>query len=174
MSLEEGWVAALEARLRDDHPGAVVVNASISGDTSAGGRRRLPALLERHDPDLLIIELGGNDGLRGYPTQQLQQNLEAMITAGRSAGAPVLLLPMEIPPNYGRRYTAAFREAFAAAAAAAGATLGPFLLQDVATDPQLMQPDGIHPTAAAQPQIAARVLPAVEQLLADHAETAAP
>ena len=162
-------MAQLETALRQRHPGSVVVNASISGDTSAGGRRRLPRLLERHKPDLLIIELGGNDGLRGYPTAQLRDNLAEMIAAGRDAGAQVLLLPMEIPPNYGPRYTRAFREAFASAAAEAGATLGPFPLQEVATDPQLMQDDGIHPTAQAQPLIAAQVLPAVERLIGDAA-----
>lgn len=170
LSLEEGWVALLETALQADDPGVTVVNASISGDTSAGGLRRLPALLERYQPSLLVIELGGNDGLRGYPTTRLAENLATMIELGRDAGSRVLLLPMEIPPNYGPRYTRAFREAFADAADRSGATLGPFLLDGIATRADLMQDDGIHPTAAAQPMIVEHLLPAIRQLL-DSTET---
>jgi len=172
MSLDEGWVARLETRLRKTCTDCRVVNASISGDTSAGGLRRLPRLLERYAPDVLLLELGGNDGLRGYPTSQLRDNLSAMASAGRAAGARVLILPMEIPPNYGPRYTDAFRQAFAAAAQESGATLGPFPLADVATQPGLMQDDGIHPTASAQATIVDTVLPAVLELL--NAPDAAP
>lgn len=161
MSLEQGWVALLERRLRESHPNLRAVNASISGDTSAGGLRRLPRLLEEHQPELLIIELGGNDGLRGYPTAQLEANLSAMVEMGTASGSRVLVLPMEIPPNYGPRYTAAFRESFHSAAALDGASLGPFLLQDVATEPELMQSDGIHPTVQAQHLIVDTMLPAV-------------
>jgi len=165
MSLEQGWVALLERQLKDRDPDIRVVNASISGDTSAGGMRRLPPLLERYQPELLIIELGGNDGLRGYPTPQLRDNLEQMIRDGRESGARVLILPMEIPPNYGPRYTGAFRAAFAEAAENAGATLGPFLMEHVATETGLMQEDGIHPTAAAQPMLLENLLPTINTLL---------
>ena len=165
MSLEQGWVTVLAQRLRGQWPDSAVVNASISGDTSAGGLRRLPPLLERHAPDLLIIELGGNDGLRGYPTTQLRENLVNMVRAGQDAGAQVLILPMEIPPNYGPRYTSAFRASFTAATEQTGATLGPFLLENIATDTALMQEDGIHPTVSAQPMIVDILLPVIRQLL---------
>ena len=165
MDLEEGWVALLAKRLQGDGGAPEVVNASISGDTSAGGLRRLPALLAEHEPRLLVIELGGNDGLRGYPTGKLRDNLVAMARLASEAGAQVLILPMEIPPNYGPRYTSAFRQAFRDAAAASGARLGPFILQDIATRPELMQDDGIHPTAEAQPLIADRLAPVLASLL---------
>jgi acyl-CoA thioesterase-1 len=165
MSLEQGWVALLEEALRNDHPQVEVVNASISGDPSAGGLRRLPPLLEKHRPQLLIIELGGNDGLRGYPTRQLEENLRSMAALAGEIGSEVIILPMEIPPNYGPRYTEAFRNSFRAAAEATGAALGPFLLEEVATDPALMQEDGIHPTVSAQPKLLAAVLPEVRSLL---------
>lgn len=166
MSLEAGWVARAEAALRARGYDVSMINASISGETSAGGRRRLPTLLARHEPAVVVLELGGNDGLRGYPVEQLRRNLRAMIDAATATGAAVLLLPMEIPPNYGPRYTRAFRDSFAQVAAATAARLGPFLLAGVATDPALMQDDGIHPTAAAQTVMAETVLPALEALLA--------
>jgi acyl-CoA thioesterase-1 len=165
MALEQSWVSLLEQQLRAEGLADAVVNASISGETTAGGLRRLPALLRQHQPDLLLVELGGNDGLRGYPVQRLRANLEQMVTLGQAAGASVLLLPMEIPPNYGRRYTDSFRASFADAAAASDAALGPFPLDGVATEPELMQSDGIHPTAQAQPLIAEQVLPSVRSLL---------
>lgn len=165
MALEQGWVAVLARRLADKGLDSRFINASISGDTSAGGLRRLPQLLDEHQPQLLIVELGGNDGLRGYPTATLRDNLAQMAALGHEAGARVLILPMEIPPNYGPRYTRAFREAFREAAEAAGATLGPFLLDDIATRSGLMQDDGIHPTVEAQPLIADRLQPIVEALL---------
>lgn len=165
MALEQSWVTLLEDQLRAQGLAEEVINASISGETTAGGLRRLPALLEAHQPEVLLIELGGNDGLRGYPTAQLRANLERMVTLGREAGARVLLLPMEIPPNYGRRYTQSFRDSFAQAAEAAGAALGGFPLDGIATEPSLMQADGIHPTPAAQPLIAQQVLPQVAALL---------
>ncbi|HBO12335.1 MAG TPA: arylesterase [Halieaceae bacterium] len=165
LSLEEGWVALAGAALAGRGLAVDVVNASISGETSAGGRRRLPALLETHDPDAVVIELGGNDGLRGYPVAQLRENLAAMAEAAQASGARVLLLPMEIPPNYGPRYTGAFRDSFPRVAEETGASLGPFPLEAVATDPALMQADGIHPTAAAQPRIVETLLPALEAVL---------
>jgi acyl-CoA thioesterase-1 len=168
MSLEQGWAALLERRLRERWPASSVVNASISGDTSAGGLRRLPDLLAEHSPDLLVIELGGNDGLRGYPTNKLEENLTDMAELAIKAGAEVLILPMEIPPNYGPRYTRSFRESFENAAETTGATLGPFLLDGIATYPNLMQKDGIHPTVEAQPLINNILLPVIESLLAQH------
>jgi acyl-CoA thioesterase-1 len=167
MSLESGWVALLDARLKDEGLNVEVINASISGETSAGGRRRLPGLLETHRPDAVIIELGGNDGLRGYPVASLRENLSSMASAASEVGARVLLLPMEIPPNYGSRYTQAFRDSFREAAQASDARLGPFVLAEIATDPALMQDDGIHPTREAQPKIADLLLPHVKALL-DH------
>ncbi len=168
MSLEQGWVALMERRMRDEGTWADIefINASISGDTSAGGLRRLPALLEEHAPQLLIIELGGNDGLRGYPTSKLRENLTRMAEIAAEASSRVLILPMEIPPNYGPRYTSAFREAFRQAATDTGGTLGPFMLENIATDPELMQDDGIHPTQAAQPLIVDRLQGVVEAALA--------
>ncbi|MEO0438277.1 MAG: arylesterase [Pseudomonadota bacterium] len=154
MALEQGWVELTERRLQQEWPELEIVNASISGDTSAGGLRRLPALLKSHAPDLVVIELGGNDGLRGYPVPELESNLTKMATLAREAGSQALILPMEIPPNYGPRYTSAFRNSFINASNASGAALGRFLLDDVATDAQLMQDDGIHPTIEAQPLIA--------------------
>ncbi|QIB67502.1 arylesterase [Kineobactrum salinum] len=165
MSLEEGWVALLARQLEDSHPQYTVVNASISGETSAGGLRRLPGLLEQHKPAVVVLELGGNDGLRGYPPGQLQQNLTRMSRLARDAGAEVLLLGMEIPPNYGARYTRAFRESFARAAEATGAHAAPFMLDGVATREHMMQDDGIHPTADAQPKLLENVLPSLLEIL---------
>ena len=121
LSLEQGWVALLESRLENEDRPYHTVNASISGDTSAGGLRRLPALLETHEPRIVIIELGGNDGLRGYPVGQLRDNLIAMIELSEAAGATALVLPMEIPPNLGKFYTDAFRATFTQAAEHTGA-----------------------------------------------------
>lgn len=165
MSLEQGWVARMAQRLQHSHPHYQVVNASISGETTAGALRRLPQLLAEHDTAVVIVELGGNDGLRGYPVADLRKNLTSITELSQAAGARVLLLAMEIPPNYGSRYTSAFRESFAAVADATDAEVGPFILEQVATDPALMQADGIHPTAQAQERLLATVLPAVEALL---------
>lgn len=161
MSLEQGWVALLERQLSRAGRPVRIVNASISGETSDGGLRRLPALLERHRPDLVIVELGANDGLRGFPLQRLRDNLAAIVETAQQAHARVLLLPMEIPPNYGARYTADFRRSFEQVAADTGAALAPFILREFATDPDYLQPDGIHPTAAAQPLMLDTILPAV-------------
>jgi acyl-CoA thioesterase-1 len=149
-----GWVALLEQRLQQARRPLRVVNASISGDTTAGGRARLPALLQQHRPALVIIELGGNDGLRGLPLAATRDNLRAMIRASRSAGARVLLLGMDMPPNYGERYRSEFRALYQTLAREEGAALVPFFLAGVADGEQartLFQPDGIHPNEAAQP-----------------------
>lgn len=165
MSLEEGWVALLQNRLQAEGVSYTVVNASISGDTSAGGLRRLPTLLAEHTPRIVVIELGGNDGLRGYPISQLTQNLQRMIQLSESAGAIAVILPMEIPPNLGKFYTDAFRNSFAKAAENTDALVGGFPLESVALNPTLMQADGIHPTADAQPLIMESVWHVLESVL---------
>ncbi|MEZ5570046.1 MAG: arylesterase [Halioglobus sp.] len=165
MSLEQGWVALLEKELARQGKPVTLVNASISGETTAGGLRRLPALLADHTPTLVLIELGANDGLRGYPLQGLRDNLRRMVEAAQRAGARVLLLPMEIPPNYGARYAQGFRDAFASVAEETGAELAPFILEAFATDPAMMQADGIHPTSAAQPLMLQAVMPSILKLL---------
>ena len=165
MDLQQGWVQLLADRLAARSAPWAVVNASISGDTTAGGLSRLPALLEKHRPRVVIIELGGNDGLRGYPIDQLRSNLRNLIEQSQAAGARVLILPMEIPPNLGPRYTTLFRESFHTVAGDTGARVGGFILEGVATDPQLMQSDGIHPTAEAQPKLLDNIWPDLEPLL---------
>jgi len=165
MDTRQGWVALLEQRLNEQGFDHQVVNASISGDTSAGGAARLPALLAEHQPELVIIELGGNDGLRGQPPAQLQQNLAAMVQASQQQGAKVLLLGMQLPPNYGVRYTTAFAEVFPKVAGEFDVPLVPFVLEGVGGVPTLMQADGIHPTAEAQPVLLENVWPALKPLL---------
>ncbi|MBA6412441.1 arylesterase [Parahaliea sp. F7430] len=165
MSLEQGWVQQLAAEMALSHPDYQLVNASISGETTAGALRRLPALLARHQPQVVVIELGGNDGLRGFPIASLRKNLHELAALSSAAGARVLILPMEIPPNYGSRYTRLFRESFALAAQSSGAQLGPFILEGVATDPTLMQSDGIHPKAEAQSRLLDNIRQSIIELL---------
>jgi acyl-CoA thioesterase-1 len=163
-----GWVALLERRLAQDRVAATVVNASISGDTTSGGRSRLPALLQRHRPSHVVIELGGNDALRGLPLAMTRDNLAAMVRGARAAGAQVMLLGMQMPPNYGARYGQDFASLFAVVAQAEGAALVPFLLAGVADSTraeQLFQPDRIHPTAQAQPLMLANVWPVLKPWL---------
>ena len=163
-----GWVALLEQRLADEGIAATVVNASISGDTTSGGRTRLPALLKQHRPDIVVIELGANDALRGLPIEETRANLAAMTRAAKDAGARVLLVGMQIPPNYGRAYGEAFAAVFGTVARNEGAALVPFLLKGVADIPQadrMFQPDRIHPLASAHPRMLENVWPALETLL---------
>jgi acyl-CoA thioesterase-1 len=163
-----GWVALMEQRLAQEKPQARVVNASVSGDTTSGGRSRLPALLTLHQPSLVIIELGGNDALRGLPLQMTQDNLQAMTTAAQGAGAKVLLVGMQVPPNYGKDYTDRFAATFATVAKTSKAALVPFLLKGVADGPdstRLFQPDRIHPSEAAHPIILNNVWPSVKKLI---------
>ena len=163
-----GWVPLLAARLAREKIAATVVNASISGDTTSGGRSRLPALLAQHKPTHVLIELGGNDALRGLPLALTQQNLQAMAQAAKAGGAKVLIAGMQLPPNYGARYTQEFSALFAQVAQAEGAALVPFLLAGVADGPQserLFQADRIHPTAQAQPMIVATVWPVLKPWL---------
>ena len=159
-----GWVDLLRERLAREHP-REVINASISGETSEGGKARLPALLAEHRPGIVILELGGNDALRGFPLALTRDNLLAMITSAREAGAEVLLLGMRIPPNYGPRYTEQFEAMYREIADQTGVASVAFLLQGIATDPALMQEDGIHPRTAAQQTILNNVLPALTPLI---------
>lgn len=163
--VEAGWVALLDRRLSDSGRGRVV-NASISGETTAGGLARLPGLLAEHRPGLLVLELGANDGLRGLPIAQISDNLEAMVELAQAAGAAVLLVGIELPINYGPRYRGALRDVYAELARRHGTGLVPFLLEDVALAPGLMQEDGLHPTAEAQPRLLETVWPALEAQLA--------
>lgn len=160
-----GWVTLLEQRLKQKGFSDKVVNASISGDTSANGSARLPALLAEHKPALVVLELGGNDGLRGMPPEQLQQNLALMIDNARKTGAEVLLLGMQLPPNYGMRYTQAFAKVYHTLAEQKKVALVPFLLEGVGGVPALMQADGVHPTASAQGKLLENVWPTLEPLL---------
>ena len=144
---------------------AKIINASVSGETTSGGLTRLPALLIQHTPNIVIIELGGNDGLRGQPLRIMQENLQKMITLSGNSGAKVVLAGMQIPTNYGIRYTTQFKETYTKLATENKATLIPFLLDGVATRSELIQNDGIHPTAAAQPIIAKNVLAVLLPLL---------
>ena len=155
----------LEQRLREQGYDDKVVNASISGDTSAGGLARLPALLVEHKPDVVIVELGGNDGLRGQLPAQLKQNLAGMIDASQQAGAKVLLLGMQLPPNYGARYTQAFAAVYAELGKEKNVALVPFFLEGVGGKPELMQADRIHPAVGAQGLLLDNVWPALKPLL---------
>ena len=163
-----GWVALLAQRLAREHIGATVINASISGDTTSGGLSRLPSLLREHRPDLVLLELGGNDALRGLPLTMTRANLAEMARLAKAAQARVVVLGMQLPPNYGRAYGERFAALFADVATAEGAALVPFMLKGVADVPQaeaLFQADRIHPTAAAHPTILANVWPVLEPLL---------
>lgn len=164
----KGWVALLEQRLAREKIAARVINASVSGDTTSGGRSRLPALLAQHQPTHVVLELGGNDALRGLPLQMTRDNLSAMARAARSAGARVLVAGMQMPPNYGRQYADDFAAMFADVARSEGAALVPFLLKgvaDVADSEQMFQSDRIHPKESAQPLMLDNVWPALLPLL---------
>ncbi|QQD25402.1 arylesterase [Venatoribacter cucullus] len=163
--LQQGWVALLQRNVQQRQPQLQVINASSSGETTQGGLTRLPALLKQHQPDLTIIELGGNDGLRGTPIPVIRRNLERMVQLAQAAGSDVMLLGMQIPPNYGARYTELFSRSFTELAERFELPVVPFLLDGIATEPGLMQSDGIHPTAAAQPRMTALVEPLVQQWL---------
>jgi acyl-CoA thioesterase-1 len=163
-----GWVALLAARLARERPNVQVVNASISGDTTSGGRSRLSALLARHKPAVVVIELGGNDALRGLPLAMTRENLSAMARAAKDAGARVLLVGVAVPPNYGRKYGEDFFKLFDEVAHDEGLGRAPFLLAGVADAPDaqaLFQDDRIHPKAQAHPRMLANVWPALAPLL---------
>ncbi|ANB16507.1 Acyl-CoA thioesterase I [Dokdonella koreensis DS-123] len=161
-----GWVSLLTERLRTAPESREVVNASISGETTAGGLARLPKLLADHRPALVVVELGANDALRGLPIAAPRENLSRIIEQSREAGARVLLLGIEIPVNYGPQYRDSLRAMYRDLAADFNLPLVPFLLDGVALDPDLMQADGLHPTAAAQPTLLENVWPALEKALA--------
>jgi acyl-CoA thioesterase-1 len=162
---DHGWVSLLEGRLRERGLPHRVVNASISGETTSGGRTRLPGLMARHQPNLLVIGLGANDGLRGLGFGVIRDNLEEMIRMGRSGGSQALLAGLRLPPNYGAAYTDGFQAVFQQIAAAEGVPLVENLLAGVAEDRSLMQADDLHPNAAAQPRILDNVWPVLEPLL---------
>jgi len=165
LSQEQGWVALLQERLTQRGNHFKVINASVSGETTDGGLRRLPETLERVKPNLVILELGGNDGLRGFPLPVIRNNLTAMVKAAQDAGAEVLLVGMRIPPNYGTRYAEGFHQLYQKVAETEKTALVPFLLEQVALDDNLMQDDQIHPTAAAQPLILDTIWAHLEPLL---------
>lgn len=165
IALDQGWVHLLEARLAKMGPGWTVVNASISGETTLSGRNRLPALLATYRPQVVVIELGANDGLRGLPLAQLRDNLSAMVSAAQATHAKVLLLGIELPLNYGPQYRDGLRTTYADLARQKHVALLPFLLKGVALDPALMQPDGLHPTAAGEPKVLENVWPLLQPLL---------
>jgi acyl-CoA thioesterase-1 len=161
-------VALLQEKLAQEKPGTEVINASISGDTTSGGRSRLPALLKKHQPSHVVIELGGNDALRGLPMAMTQGNLLEMTKQSQSAGAQVLLLGMQMPPNYGPEMARQFEAAYAQVAKNQKAALVPFFLKGVGDDPEPLkwfQPDRIHPNEAAQPRMLANVWPTLKKLL---------
>lgn len=163
-----GWVALMEKRIAAEKLPVKVVNASISGDTTSGGRSRLPALLKAHKPHTVLIELGGNDALRGLPLGSTRDNLTAMARAAKAAGAQVLIAGMAVPPNYGRQYGDAFLALFAQVAKSEGTALVPFFLAGVADGPDpvaLFQSDRIHPKAEAQPRLLDNVWPVLRPLL---------
>lgn len=161
-----GWVPLLEQRLKSEKIDAPVINASISGETTGGGRARLPALLEQHQPMVVVIELGANDGMRGLPLTELETNLRAMINASRNAKAKVLLVGMQLPPNYGRQYTEKFIGLYERLSNEMGVPLVPFLLEGFADQPQFFQSDRIHPTVQAQPIMLTNIWPKLKPLLA--------
>jgi acyl-CoA thioesterase-1 len=162
---ERGWVALLAERLKRERVDYSVVNASISGDTSGGGRARLKPLLDKHRPAVMILELGGNDGLRGMSVSQIRSNLGSMIQDAHASGARVLLVGVKMPPNYGEMYTQSFEAVFRELARTHRVAFVPFLLEDFAGKPELFQPDRIHPTVEAQPLMLERVWAELKPLL---------
>ncbi|WP_115407088.1 arylesterase [Shewanella morhuae] len=161
MAQQLGWVALLQKNLLEHQ----FINGSVSGETTAGGLRRLPALLDSVTPDLVVVELGGNDGLRGFPPTQLENNLTKIITLAKDSGAKVLLTEVMVPPNYGPRYTKKFTQVYQDISKAQNIVLIPFFMQDIAPHPELMQRDGIHPNEKAQAKIATWMQPWIESAL---------
>lgn len=164
-SPEKTWVALLDAKLSEENINYQVINSSISGDTTTQGLQRLPKLLEVHQPDVVIIELGGNDGLRGFPPNTIKQNLNKLVTLSQKADADVLLLGIQIPPNYGQKYAQAFFNNYQQVAEASQVPLVPFFLENVGGKDELMQDDGIHPNEKAQPILLENVWPKVQEVL---------
>lgn len=160
-----GWVSLLDKRLKAQGYGYQVINASVTGETSAGGKVRLPALLKTHKPEVLVIELGANDGLRGLPVTQLRTNLDTMIKAAQASKARVLLVGMQMPPNYGEAYTTRFEAVFREVASTHGITLAPGFMAKVALDARLMQADNLHPNERGQPLLLDALWPQLQTLL---------
>jgi acyl-CoA thioesterase-1 len=165
LAVEQAWPALLKEKLRREKFPQAVVNASISGETTAGGRSRLPAVLERERPAVVVLALGANDGLRGLPLAQTRDNLEWMVRTAKGTGAKVLLVGMQLPPNYGPDYTREFNALFSTVAKQEKTALLPFLLEPIALDGGAYQADRLHPTAAAQPKILEHVWQALRPLL---------
>lgn len=172
INVREGWVSLLSQKLSSEGYGYKVVNASVSGETTQGGVARLPRVLELHKPEIVIIELGGNDGLRGLSLAASRDNLQRAIDLARGAKAKVLLVGMMIPPNYGPRYGKDFQDMFSTLASKNSIALVPFLLDEVALKPELMQEDGIHPNAKGQPRMLENVWPSLQKLLVAPRKTA--
>lgn len=165
MDEAQGWVALLDRRINELELPFRVVNASVSGETTDGGLARLPAALATHKPAIVILELGGNDGLRGLPVSHIRQNLERMVALSQEAGAQVVLAGIQIPPNYGPRYTGPFASQYGEIAEQMDLPLIPFLIDGIPQQPELMQDDGIHPRAEAQSMVLENVWPVLESLL---------
>jgi acyl-CoA thioesterase I len=165
IDVNQGWVALLQQKFNTLQNGYVINNESISGDTSAGGLARIDQALARHKPSLLLLELGANDGLRGLSPEEMKSNLTEIVRRSRQAGSQVLLLGMKIPPNYGKRYIELFYNVYPQLSAELGVPYVPFILEDVALKPELMQADGMHPNALAQPSIAEKIWPYLQPLL---------
>jgi acyl-CoA thioesterase-1 len=166
LEVEQGWVALLQNKLNKTTPNKhSVANGSVSGETTSGGLQRLPSLLKKYHPDIVVLELGANDGLRGQPPRLMQKNLVAMIQVSRQSGAQVILLGMKIPPNYGRVYTQAFERVYSEVATSEKVAFLPFFMQDVAGVPELTQADGLHPTAKAQPILLENMWPLLQKVL---------
>ena len=166
IAVESGWVHLLEQRLKASKDPRLVVNASISGETTSGGVQRLPKILADNKPALVVLELGANDGLRGLPIAEIRENLTKMIRASQGSGAAVVLLGIELPINYGPQYRDGLRAMYRDLAAEFNLPLVPFLLDGVALDPDLMQDDGLHPRAAGEPKVLENVWPVLEPALA--------
>lgn len=164
---DTAWVQLLRDRLEEQDTDWRVVNASISGETTDGGLRRLPGLLEKHEPDVVVIELGGNDGLRGFPPDVIESNLAGMIEHVQEADAIPLLVGMQMPPNYGQRYTSAFIGVYQSLSDRYDAVLVPFFLEGIYDQDRMMQGDGIHPTEEAQPLLLENIWPRLEPLLGE-------
>jgi acyl-CoA thioesterase-1 len=172
-NVEQGWVALLQAKLRKEGYGYEVINASVSGETTAGGLARLPRALSLHHPSIVILELGGNDGLRALPVAPMRANLARMAALATAAGSKVVLVGIHMPPNYGPQYTEEFGRVYTQIAHDDHLALVPFILDGVALTPALMQDDGIHPNAAGQPRLLENVWPALSPMLkrSAHAES---
>ena len=165
IEVQQGWVALLQNKLVAEHSAYTISNDSISGETTAGGLSRIDAALARHKPEIVMLELGANDGLRGLSASAMKANLTEMVSHAQKAGAQVLLLGMKIPPNYGKRYIELFYNVYPQLAAELHLAAIPFMLEDVALKPELMQVDGLHPNALAQPVIADKIWRHLQPLL---------